>query len=91
MKRSPATTLTRPWRCFEMASSTPYWAQVGLIRSLVWGEGGRRAVEVSTVDGFQGKEKRGWRRGLPGRDVENQRERDQTDLIKILLCHPPFF
>ena len=30
---------------------------------------------MSTLDGFQGREKRGQRRGLPGRDVENQRER----------------
>ena len=36
---------------------TPYWAQVSLIRSLLWGQDTLRRVEVRTVDGFQGKEK----------------------------------
>ena len=36
---------------------SPYWAQVGLIRSLVWEGDGKTEVEVRTVDGFQGREK----------------------------------
>ena len=36
---------------------TPYWAQVSLIRSLLWETDGLGRVEVRTVDGFQGREK----------------------------------
>ena len=36
---------------------TPYWAQVSLIRSLLWSQANMGRVEVRTVDGFQGKEK----------------------------------
>ena len=36
---------------------SPYWAQAGLIRSLVWEGAGRAEVEVRTVDGYQGREK----------------------------------
>eukprot|EP00088_Acartia_fossae_P017562 TRINITY_DN20008_c0_g1_i5.p1 TRINITY_DN20008_c0_g1~~TRINITY_DN20008_c0_g1_i5.p1 ORF type:complete len:268 (-),score=67.00 TRINITY_DN20008_c0_g1_i5:96-899(-) len=35
----------------------PYWAQISLIRSLLWEGSGHNSVEVRTVDGFQGKEK----------------------------------
>jgi len=35
----------------------PYWAQIALIRSLVWEGSGLEEVEVRTVDGFQGREK----------------------------------
>ena len=36
---------------------SPYWAQVALIRSLVWEGDGKTSVEVRTVDGYQGREK----------------------------------
>ena len=35
----------------------PYWGQVGQLRRLLWEQGGHRGVEVSTVDGYQGREK----------------------------------
>ena len=36
---------------------SPYWAQAGLLRSLMWEGAGRLGVEVRTVDGYQGREK----------------------------------
>ena len=36
---------------------SPYWAQAGLLRSLVWEGAGFLGVEVGTVDGYQGREK----------------------------------
>ena len=36
---------------------TPYWAQIMLIRSLLYEGVGYKDVEVRTVDGFQGREK----------------------------------
>jgi len=36
---------------------TPYWAQIMLIRSLLYEGAGYKEVEVRTVDGFQGREK----------------------------------
>ena len=36
---------------------TPYWAQVSLLRSLLWTDPTMRRIEVRTVDGYQGREK----------------------------------
>ena len=40
-----------------MGVISPYWAQVALIRSLVWEGEGSTGVEIRTVDGYQGREK----------------------------------
>ena len=36
---------------------SPYWAQVALLRHLIWSDSVCRNVEVRTVDGYQGREK----------------------------------
>ena len=36
---------------------SPYWAQVALLRHLIWSDAACRNVEVRTVDGYQGREK----------------------------------
>ena len=36
---------------------SPYWAQVGLVRTLLWETDRLGEVEVRTVDGYQGREK----------------------------------
>ena len=36
---------------------TPYWAQVSILRSLIWTDPKLRNVEIRTVDGYQGREK----------------------------------
>ena len=36
---------------------SPYWAQVGLVRTLLWETDRMTGVEVRTVDGYQGREK----------------------------------
>lgn len=36
---------------------TPYWNQVMLLRSLIWTDERRQAIEIRTVDGYQGREK----------------------------------
>ena len=36
---------------------TPYWAQVSVLRTLIWTDETLKDVEIRTVDGYQGREK----------------------------------
>eukprot|EP00095_Tigriopus_kingsejongensis_P003527 snap_masked-scaffold522_size146686-processed-gene-0.13 protein:Tk03527 transcript:snap_masked-scaffold522_size146686-processed-gene-0.13-mRNA-1 annotation:"dna-binding protein smubp-2-like isoform x1" len=44
-------------RPHDIGVITPYWAQVTLLRSLIWADESQSGIEIRTVDGYQGREK----------------------------------